>query len=62
MPTATEIAQSKKIAVDFPSSLYEETEIAISELHTTRNRDILLEAPYEPVQPQGRQPSQIPAK
>jgi len=26
------------------------------------NRDILFEAPYEPVQPQGRQPSQIPAK
>jgi type IV secretion system protein TrbI len=26
------------------------------------NREILFEAPYEPVQPQGRQPSQIPAK
>jgi Bacterial conjugation TrbI-like protein len=26
------------------------------------NRDILFESPYEPVQPQGRQPSQIPAK
>ena len=26
------------------------------------NRDMLFEAPYEPVQPQGRQPSQIPAK
>lgn len=37
MPTATEIAKSKKIAVDFPSSLYEETEKAISEMHTTRS-------------------------